>query len=277
MALSISASLIAGLARLDLGDTQHSDDVDFGLTLQPGYEASIQPEHLVDSAVIPLLVLNIGKLIAADVLSLRRREEGAAAAFQGAGLLLSAEPDHGPQLRAEADAALAPYRIGAATGEQLTAAQIDKITAEITKIEAEALRVEAETLRVAADQARIAAETARLEAEALRLEAEALRLAAATAKLGAEEDLVTARVGRVADERTLLQEQAEAVTRRSLAAARGAGLMTQAEARAALGLSGVGEAARHSITPSEESSASRARQDRMFGRSEGSRNAGSED
>ena len=270
MALSISSSLIAGLARLDLGDTQHSDDVDFGLTLQPGYEASIQPEHLVDSAVIPLLVLNIGKLIAADVLSLRRREEGAAAAFQGAGLLLSAEPDHGPQLRAEADAALAPYRIGAATGEQLTAAQIDKITAEIAKIEAEALKVAAETLRVEA-------ETSRLAAEQSRLEAEALRLAAATAKLGAEEDLVTARVGRVADERTLLQEQAEAVTRRSVAAALGAGLMTQAEARAALGLGGVGEAARHSITPSEESSASRARQDRMFGRSEGARNAGSED
>ena len=109
--LNITTEEILRLCRLDTADTVNLADANEVLNRQQGaIEATLRPSALADTILITVLRRNIAKLLAAEVLAMRGREEGASGSIQAAGINLSAVPDHAALLRAEADAALLPYR-----------------------------------------------------------------------------------------------------------------------------------------------------------------------
>jgi hypothetical protein len=108
--LTITNSEICKLCRLDPADpTADADATEVKTNAQEAYEAMIRPSALADSALTFLLRRNVAKLLAAEVLAMRRREDGAGESFQGAGVTVGKPDDFGAQLRAEALADLAPY------------------------------------------------------------------------------------------------------------------------------------------------------------------------
>jgi hypothetical protein len=114
--LTITNSEICKLCRLDPADsTADADATEVQTNAQEAYEAyeayeaMIRPSALADSSLTFLLRRNVAKLLAAEVLAMRRREDGAGESFQGAGVTLGKPDDFGAQLRAEALADLAPY------------------------------------------------------------------------------------------------------------------------------------------------------------------------
>jgi hypothetical protein len=69
----------------------------------------LRPEALADSALTAFLRRCVAKLLAAEMLAMRGREDGAGVSFQGAGVTLGRPADVAGALRAEALADLAPY------------------------------------------------------------------------------------------------------------------------------------------------------------------------
>lgn len=110
--LTISNAEILKLCRLDPADgTADADATEVKNRQQEAVEKEIKPSAFADATLTATLQRNVAKLLAAEVLGMRRREEGAAGSFAGAGVSLSAPPDVGADLREEAWAALAPYRL----------------------------------------------------------------------------------------------------------------------------------------------------------------------
>lgn len=112
--LFITAAEVGEIARLNIaGDTTAAADVDGVLTNeQPAIEAMLDPAAFGDASLTPLLRRNVARLLAAEVLEMRRREEGAdgnITATTGIGIAVSGIPDHAAALRAEAWASLAPW------------------------------------------------------------------------------------------------------------------------------------------------------------------------
>lgn len=109
--LVIAPDEVLKIARLSLGDAEAAADVDFVIEFeQEAIEDTLDGAVWNEPERLPLLRRGVAKLLAAETLEMRSREEGASGAFQGAGVSLSNVPDHAAILRSEARAALAPYR-----------------------------------------------------------------------------------------------------------------------------------------------------------------------
>jgi hypothetical protein len=126
--LTITEAEICNLCRLDpLDATAAADTTEVLANAQEAYERMLRPECLADSSLTFFLRRNVAKLLAAELLSMRRREEGAAESFQGAGVTMGKPDDFGALLRAEALADLAPYLLRGASvnvvGDGLAARQ----------------------------------------------------------------------------------------------------------------------------------------------------------
>jgi hypothetical protein len=114
--LMITAAEVAQIARLDLADSAIAADVGGVLTAeQAAVEQTLDPAAFTLPGVADLLRRNVAKRIAAEVLAMRARAEGAVGDLllgTGAGeVRLGRVPDFAATLRAEADAALAPYTL----------------------------------------------------------------------------------------------------------------------------------------------------------------------
>lgn len=113
--LSITAAEVGRIARLDVvGDDVAAADVAGVIDdEQTAIEALIDPAAFAISAIADLLRRNVAKLLAAEVLEMRRRQAGAAGDLQiGTGsseVKISKVPDFPAFLRIEANAALKPY------------------------------------------------------------------------------------------------------------------------------------------------------------------------
>ena len=109
---SISASDIAQTARLDLSNAADLADAQTILeTEQESMETIIRPDFLSDARVMPLIKRQIIKLLAAELIALRARENAGLdnGTFQGAGILIGRGPDQAELLRTEARHYLAPF------------------------------------------------------------------------------------------------------------------------------------------------------------------------
>jgi hypothetical protein len=110
--LTITRGELLAIARLDAADVQAQADADYVLAAkQEGTEETVEPAALADLSVRKLLTRNVAKLLAADLIEMRSREEGAGGALSAAGVEIGAPPDHAARLREEARLALAPYRV----------------------------------------------------------------------------------------------------------------------------------------------------------------------
>ena len=108
--LTITASDVAKTARLDPADSVVLADTDFVIdSEQAAAEARIKAVCLEDTALAALLTWAVTRLLAAELLEMRSREDGATGTFQGAGVTLGQPLDHPTRLRDEAYAALNPY------------------------------------------------------------------------------------------------------------------------------------------------------------------------
>jgi hypothetical protein len=97
-------------ARLDTANAVDIADAAFVVTgEQTAIEAEIHPAALTDPALVPLLLRNVTKLLAAEVLDMRTRAAGATGTYQGGGITIGQEWDHASRLRTEARLALGPY------------------------------------------------------------------------------------------------------------------------------------------------------------------------
>lgn len=109
--LAIANADILKLCRLDPADaTADADATETKNRQQEALEREIKSSALGDATLTALLLRNVAKLLAAELLAMRRRKEGASGVFSGAGLTLSAPPNLAEELRQEAWAALEPYR-----------------------------------------------------------------------------------------------------------------------------------------------------------------------
>ncbi len=108
--MTITTAEVLALCRLEATDTQAVADVNEVMAREQAViEGRIASVFLADAALANLLRRGVAKWLASEVLAMRRREDGAASAFQGAGVMMGATPDHGAILRAEAEALLRPY------------------------------------------------------------------------------------------------------------------------------------------------------------------------
>ncbi|MDX1932002.1 MAG: hypothetical protein SFU56_05300 [Capsulimonadales bacterium] len=108
--LTITPAEILRLCRLDPADTIHLADANEVLDRgQEAYEAMVQPVLLNDPGLAVFLRRNVAKLLAADLLGMRSREEGVSVGLQGAGITLGPPPDLAGRLRDEAMLLLEPY------------------------------------------------------------------------------------------------------------------------------------------------------------------------
>ncbi len=108
--LTMTASTVAKTARLDPADSVVLADADFVIdSEQAATEARIKAVALADTSLATLLTRGVIKLLAAELLEMRSREDGASGTFQGAGVTLGQALDHPTRLRDEAYAALNPY------------------------------------------------------------------------------------------------------------------------------------------------------------------------
>ena len=129
--LTISADAVAKTARLDPADSVVRADTDFVIdSEQAAAEARIKTGPLEDVALAPLLTWAVTRLLAAELLEMRSREDGATGTFQGAGITLGKALDHPARLRDEAYAALTPYlRFPVGVGDK-SGAGLDPFVAE---------------------------------------------------------------------------------------------------------------------------------------------------
>lgn len=110
--LSITAADILTTARLDAANTADLADANAILAAeQESLETIMRPDALHDARLTPLIKRQIVKLLAAELIALRMRENGGmeGGTFQGAGILVSGVPDQANLLRTEARHYLAPY------------------------------------------------------------------------------------------------------------------------------------------------------------------------
>ncbi|MBC8141544.1 MAG: hypothetical protein H7Y38_08900 [Armatimonadetes bacterium] len=108
--LTISAAEVLRLARLDAGVAQNATDAAAVLTdEQEAIEATLEPAAFAQTGITALLRRNVAKLLAAELLEMRGREEGASGSFEGLGIRIAAVPDHVKRLRDEARLALSRY------------------------------------------------------------------------------------------------------------------------------------------------------------------------
>jgi len=108
--LTITAAEILRLARLDAGVAQNATDAANVLTdEQEAIEATLEPTAFAQAGITALLRRNVAKLLAAELLEMRGREEGASGSFEGLGIRIAAVPDHVKRLRDEARLALSRY------------------------------------------------------------------------------------------------------------------------------------------------------------------------
>lgn len=109
--LTITPEEILRLGRLDTSETANLDEAETVIAdEQEAIEATLRPDALTDESKTALLRRNVAKLLAAEFLEARGREEGASGSFEGLGLSISAVPDHAGKLREEANQSLLPYR-----------------------------------------------------------------------------------------------------------------------------------------------------------------------
>lgn len=129
--LSVTTGEILKLCRLDTADATNIADANEVISnQQEAFERLLKPSAFSDSTLTAFLRRNMAKLLAAELLNMKRREDGAATSFQGVGVTVGAPPNLGQELEAEAWDALAPYRLrlaganvgpsGAALGEPAT-------------------------------------------------------------------------------------------------------------------------------------------------------------
>lgn len=126
--LRITAAEVASIARLDLTDTEVVADIAAALAgEQSALEQTLDPAAFALPGAADLLRRNVAKLLAAEVLATRGRAPGARGDLQlgtGVGeIKIGHVPDAAIELRAEANAALAPYLLRQAPmGHALTSA-----------------------------------------------------------------------------------------------------------------------------------------------------------
>ena len=127
--LTISDTDILKTARLSTADAVAVADAAFvsGSELA-AIEAEIQPAALSDLSLRPLLLRNVIKLLAAELLDMRSRAAGATGTYQGGGITIGQEWDHPARLRSEARLALAPYRMETGAKEPTFVAPVDAIS-----------------------------------------------------------------------------------------------------------------------------------------------------
>ena len=113
--LTITTDDVLKTARLDPANAVDLSDANFVIAKeQAAIEARLRESALADLSLAPLLTRNVTKLLAAEVLEMRSREDGASGTFQGAGITLGQPLDHPARLRAEAYDVLIPFlRTGA--------------------------------------------------------------------------------------------------------------------------------------------------------------------
>jgi hypothetical protein len=108
--LVVTNSEICKLCRLDPADaTADADATEVRTQSQEMYEGMLRPDALADAALAALLRRCVAKLLAAELLAMRGREDGAGVSFQGAGVTLGRPADVAGALRTEALTDLAPY------------------------------------------------------------------------------------------------------------------------------------------------------------------------
>ncbi len=112
--LSITPNDVIACARLNAANPADLSDAQAVLSAeQESLETILRPDALQDARLTPLLKRQIVKLLAAELIAVRARENNGLDApggtFQGAGILVSGTPDQAALLRAEARHYLAPY------------------------------------------------------------------------------------------------------------------------------------------------------------------------
>ena len=108
--LIIPADEILRLARLDGAVVANTLDAASVLAdEQEAIEATLDPAAFAQAGLSALLRRNVAKLLAAELLEMRGREEGASGTFEGLGIRIAAVPDHVRRLRDEARLALSRY------------------------------------------------------------------------------------------------------------------------------------------------------------------------
>ena len=108
--LTITHAEILRLARLDGGIAQNvTDAVNVLADEQEAIEARLDPTAFTQPGIAALLRRGVAKLLAAELLEMRGREEGASGTFEGLGIRIAAVPDHVKRLRDEARLALSRY------------------------------------------------------------------------------------------------------------------------------------------------------------------------
>ena len=109
--LTITNSEILKLCRLDPADAAaDADATEVKNQQQEALEKTLKSSAFADASLTVLLRRNVAKLLAAEILAMRYREDGASGSFSGAGVTLSAPPDLAMVLRQEAETALALYK-----------------------------------------------------------------------------------------------------------------------------------------------------------------------
>jgi hypothetical protein len=118
--LVISDSDVMKTARLDPADATNIADASFVVAQeQASIEAGLQATALSDLTVRPLILRGVIKLLAAELLDMQSREEGASGTFQGAGVTIGRPLDHAVRLREEARLALGPYLLAGGVKDPL--------------------------------------------------------------------------------------------------------------------------------------------------------------
>lgn len=108
--LTIAVDDVIKTARLSVASTTDQADAAFVVSFeQSSIEATIDPAALAEVSILPLLTRCVMKLLAAELLDMRSRADGATGTYQGGGITLGQEWDHPSRLRAEAREDLAPY------------------------------------------------------------------------------------------------------------------------------------------------------------------------
>ena len=108
--LTISQAEILRLARLDGTVPQNASDATNVLAdEQEAIEATLDPAAFTQTGLTALLRRGVAKLLAAELLEMRGREDGASGTFEGLGIRIAAVPDHVKRLRDEARLALSRY------------------------------------------------------------------------------------------------------------------------------------------------------------------------
>jgi hypothetical protein len=108
--LTIDAEAVCRVAGRDPAEeTIFSEAVDVVCAEQDAVEAQLQESALTDASLERLLVANVTKLLAAELIERLGRVPGASGNVQAVGITISSVPDHAGRLREAANMALAPY------------------------------------------------------------------------------------------------------------------------------------------------------------------------